>query len=153
MNFPPKENIVFKTKLTSDTVAQRLFKICSGPHRTYNGQVNKSAFDIKRVITGQNSFLPKITGKIKSEYEDTIIEVNMRINTGVTVFLWIYLIGTGLLGLFFLPIFPNPISFIPFVLFSFCFIMTVTLFKRESKKSKNDLQTLFEAEILDIAEL
>jgi hypothetical protein len=39
------------------------------------------------------------------------------------------------------------------VLFSFCFIMTVTLFKRESKKSKNDLQTLFEAEILDIAEL
>ena len=153
MNFPPKENIVFKTRITSDTVAQRLFIICSGPHRTYDGQINKSTFDIKRVITGQNSFLPKISGKIKCENEDTIIEVAMRINTGVTVFLWIWFIGTGLLGLFFLPIFPNPISFIPFVLFAFCFIMMVTLFKRESKKSKNDLQALFEAEILDINKL
>ena len=153
MNFPPKENIIFKTKLTSDTIAQRLFKICSGPHRTYDGQVTKSAFDIKRVITGQNSFLPKITGKVKSENEQTVIEIDMRINTGVTVFLWIWFIGTGLLGLFFLPIFPNPISFIPFVLFAFCFIMMVTLFNRESKKSKNDLQTLFEAEIVDVKEL
>jgi len=153
MNFPPKENIVFKTKLTSDIVAQRIFKLCSGPHRTYDGQVNKSAFDIKRVIIGQNSFLPKITGKIKSESEGTIIEIDMRINAGVTVFLWVWFIGTGLLSLFFLPILPNPISFIPIALFAFCYVMMVTLFNRESKKSKNDLQTLFDAEIIDINKL
>lgn len=153
MNFPPKENIVFTTKLTSDTVAKRLFKICSGPHRTYDGQVNKSAFDIKRIITGQNSFLPKITGKIKSEHEDTIIEVDMRINTGVTVFLWIWLIGTGLLGLFFLPVFSNPIALFPLALFIYGVFLTIYLFKKETNKSKKDLQTLFEAEVLNINEL
>lgn len=166
MKFLPTENITYKTRLKEDEIIRRLsdfiepektfrFEIfSSGSKKSYEGQINGQTFNIKRIIGYRNSFLPRINGVIERDFDGLTIKVKMRLHIFVIVFLCIWCGGVGLGCIAFLAQALNsseinPATLIPFGMLIFAYLLTMSGFKFESNKSKRDLQTIFEAEIID----
>lgn len=101
MKFLPTENITYKTRLKEDEIIRRLsdciepektfrFGIfSSGSTKSYEGKINGQTFNIKRIISYRNSFLPRINGVIERDFDGLTIKVKMRLHTFVIVFLCI----------------------------------------------------------------
>ena len=166
MKFLPTENIIYKTRLKEDEIINRLsgfiepkktfrFGIfSSGSAKSYEGQINGKKFKIKRIIGYRNSFLPRIDGIIEREFDGLTIKVKMRLHIFVIVFLCIWCGGVGLACIAFLTqVFNhsgfNPVALIPFGMLIFVYALTMGGFKFESRKSKKDLQNIFEADIVE----
>jgi hypothetical protein len=166
MKFLPIENITYKTTLKEEEVIHRLVDITEpektfrfgmsnrGATKLYEGQISGREFNIKRIIDYRNSFLPQIKGNIEKSNEGVTIKVKMRPSTFVIVFLCIFLGGGGLSYLAFLPqIFSNSAfnlsSLIPFGVLLLAYGIIMGSFTFESKKSKNDLQKILDAEIIE----
>lgn len=166
MKFLPTENLTFKTHLKPEEVIRRLsdniepekvFRLGifnRNETKAYEGYISGTSFNIKRITSYRNSFLPKINGIIESEYSRTTIKVKMRLHLLVIVFLCIWCGGVGIGAIVFLTEAFNKSafnaeSFIPFGMLLFVYALTMTAFKFESNKSKNDLKEIFEAEISD----
>lgn len=165
MKFLPTENITYKTRLKEEEIFKRLsaniepektFRfggLSSGSAKTYEGQVNGQTFDIKRIISYRNSFLPRIIGIIERDFDGLTINIKMRLHILVIIFLCVWCAGVGfgcitiLMQTFSNSEF-NPPTLIPFGMLIFVYILTMGGFKYESNKSKKDLQTLFEADII-----
>ena len=167
MKFLPTENIIYKTRLKEEEIIRRLsdsiepektfrFGIfSSGTTKSYEGQINGQTFDIKRIISYRNSFLPRINGIIERDFDGMTIKVKMRLHIFVIVFLCIWCGGVGLGCIAFLTqAFSksefNPATLIPFGMLIFVYALTMGSFKYESNKSKKDLRTIFEADIIEI---
>jgi hypothetical protein len=166
MRFLPTENIILKTNLKETEIIDRLSNFVE-PKKTfrfgmlgneatkpYEGRINDLTFDITRIITYKNSFLPRINGVIHHEYNGTTITVKMRLHSFVVVFIFIWCGGVGLGCIAVLKTLLadnkfHPASIIPFGMLIFLYALTMAAFKYESKKSKKDLQTLFDAEITE----
>lgn len=166
MKFLPVENITYKTRLREEEIVKRLSGIIepekvvrmnifsSSPTKSYQGQINGLTFDITRIIRYRNSFLPMIHGTIERDFDGLKIKVKMRLHTFVIVFLCVWCGGVGIVciaslsqafdGSAF-----DPNMLIPFGMLLFGYLMAIGGFKFESYKSKKDLQTLFEAEIIE----
>ena len=76
MNFLPHENLTYKTHLSKKEIIRRLryetepkqlIRIGSifGRHKEYEGTINENSFEISRIISYRNSFLPRIKGEIE----------------------------------------------------------------------------------------
>lgn len=168
MKFLPKENITFKTKLKEDEIIIRLSEIIEPEKfirfslfgtvksKAYEGTVTGKTFSIKRIIGYRNSFLPRITGYIEHDMHGTAIKVRMRLQIFVYLFLSIWCSGAGIGGFYIIkniisdPEFNPWIIFIPIGMLLFVYLMTLGAFKYESSRSIKDLQTLFEAELINI---
>lgn len=166
MKFLPIENITYKTKLKEAEIFGRLSDLIepektfrlgffsSGPTKPYEGRINGSTFDIRRIISYRNSFLPRINGIIEKDYDGINIKVKMRLHIVVIIFLCFWCGGVGLaciavLTQFFGQSDFNPATLIPFGMLLFVYVLTMAAFKYESNKSKKDLQRIFEAEIIE----
>jgi hypothetical protein len=154
MKYLPTENITFKSKLKTEEIDQRLSQLISGSARKYEGEINGLDFEIKRIIDYRNSFLPRIKGVSVRDFDGATIKVKMRLHISVIVFICIWCSGVGF-GLIFVlaqiiihQTF-SAVVFGPLAMLVFMYVMTMGAFKNESKRSKKDLQTLFEAEIID----
>jgi hypothetical protein len=167
MKYLPIENIIFKTRLKEDEIIRRLSD-CIEPEKTfrfsifssastksYEGQINGSSFTINRILINQNSFRPIINGVIERDVDGLTINVKMRLHISVIYFLYIWYGGLGLgciaalIQAFGNSAF-NPITLIPFGMLIFIYAMTMGGFKYESNKSKKDLQTIFEADMIEV---
>lgn len=161
MNFLPLEKITYKTRLNEEEIIKRLSEIVEPKRiirlgilgnrssKTYEGVINENEFEIQRIISYRNSFLPIIKGTIEKEFDGIAIHVKMRLNMFVFVFLCIWCGGVLLGALALLTqAFNNSklglFSLIPFGMLLFAYLLTMVAFKYESNKSKKDLQTLFE---------
>ena len=108
-------------------------------------------FDIQRIIRYKNSSLPKI---IERDFNGIAIKVKMRLHISVIVFLCIW---CGLVGFACVTVLTqsfNSSEFISVILLPLgilflVYLRTMGFFKYESNKSKKDLQTLFEADIIE----
>lgn len=166
MKFLPTENITYKTRLKEDEIIRRLsdciepektfrFGIfSSGSTKSYEGQIHGLTFSIKRIIGYRNSFLPRINGVIERDFDGLTIKVKMRLHIFVIVFLCIWCggVGLGCIAIFTQALNSfeiNPVTLIPFGMPIFAYLLTMGGFKFESNKSKKDLQTIFEAEIIE----
>ncbi len=166
MKFLPTENIVYKTRLKEEEIIRRLSDYVepekipgldafnSGSTKSYIGQINGQTFNIKRIISYRNSFLPSINGIIEKDIDGLRIKVKMRLHIFVIVLLCIWCGGVGLGILSFMTqAFSNsklnPESIIPFGMLIFAYALTMGAFKYESTKSKKDLQKIFEADIIE----
>jgi hypothetical protein len=166
MKFLPTENITYKTRLKEDELIRRLSEFIEpektfrfdifggGSTKPYEGQISGQTFNINRIINYRNSFLPIINGVIEKDFDGLTIKVKMRLHNFVIVFLYIWYAGVGLGFLAFLKQALsnsefNPASMIPFGMLIFAYALTMGAFKYESNKSKKDLQTIFEADIIE----
>lgn len=166
MKFLPIENLTFRTKLSKSEIIGRLagnieperifrFSMFSGKSsKSYEGQIKGDSFDIKRIITYRNSFLPRITGVMETDSYGMTIKVKMRMHILVIFFICFWCGGVILAGVFILTnsfdgsAF-NPAALGPFGMLLFAYGLTIGGFKYESGKSKKDLQKIFEAEMIE----
>ncbi len=165
MKLLPFESIIYKTHLEPDYVLglmeraiepKRTFRINSlfgsGKFKDYEGKLNEDgSFDIRRIISYRNSFLPVIKGQIDQDFNGTQIKVKMRLHLVVLIFMMLWSVGVSLalvIALLF-GIVGNevhPISFIPLGMLLFGYAITMGGFKYESTKSKKFLAKLFDSE-------
>lgn len=159
----PIENIIYKTKLSKDQVIQKLnenvevdksigFGLFNLTYsKPYYGKINSYSFEIKRVISYNNSFLPQIKGEVYSDFYGTRIRVNMKLHSYVSVFMSIYFVGVlfGCIVVTFALFTQDftPFFLIPFGMLLFGIALVYGAFKTESSTSKTDLKRIFEAEI------
>lgn len=133
-------------------------KILSGqqPDKPYEGTVTEPMFEISRVISYRNSFLPKISGRVFSRGPQTHVIVKMRLFSFVAVFMTIWLSFAALLFIFMasLSIFytqkflqsPGILFLLmPLGMFIFGSLLSIIPFKAEAEKSKKFLQKLLES--------
>ena len=162
----PIENLVFHSALNQETLlaqlqneveAPKLFKfgVANNSYsKKYIGTIHNNRFEIKRVITYRNSFLPLIKGEIKNDNNGSEINVKMSLNKIVQVFMsiWLSVVSVACFGILFGLIFKNifkiePSFFmlIPFFMLVFGVLMVSFGFKLESKKSIHDLEEILKA--------
>ena len=163
------ENILYKTKLTKEQAINKLadnieedkstfLAIYNDYSKPYIGVVNKYKFEIEKVITYRNSFLPIITGEVFSNAEGTEIKVNMQLHSFVLVFMMIWLGGASFACLTSLYLmFNGEFSlgiFVPFGMLLFGILLSFGGFRTESKNGIEDLKQIFEAdEVIDLDEV
>lgn len=161
MNFLPFENITYKSRLNENDIIDRLIEVTepektfrfgkkgNGKTKYYEGQINGRTFAIRRIIDYRNSFLPKISGVIFHDNNETTIKVKMRLNVYVIIFLCFWCV---FLSSFFIIDLINQAQFDSSTLSSigmifFAYLLTTMGFKLESNKSIDDLQEIFKAKI------
>ncbi len=167
MKYLPFENITYQTKLETEEILNRINEIIepkktfrmtgifgSSDHKPYEGSINGNTFNLTRIISYRNSFLPRIKGDIVKDFGRTKVNVKMRVNTFVIVFMFIWLGGVGIgclavlaSGFKFGGQNFEPMTLIPFGMLIFGYALVTGGFKYESLKSKKYLAELFEAEI------
>ncbi|MGA7193007.1 MAG: hypothetical protein WBW94_05185 [Anaerolineales bacterium] len=166
----PYENLLIKTNLSQDAITQKLqdvtdtsgkivwFPTFSRKHKLYRGKLTKEGFNIYRWINNQDSFLPFIDGKFLSQNMGGKIRVRMHLHWVVTIFMTLWL---GFFGLIlaneFLYMLTNiiqsgnlPANWIealsgPSIFFLFGYGMMIIVFKIDSKREKQFIQTITEA--------
>ena len=164
MKYLPFENITYHTKLDYKEILSRIgdnieplkrFKFTTffeNKIKPYEGTVNGNTFFIKRLIAYQNSFLPRVKGKLIDDENGIKVKVKMRLNPFISFFVGFWCLALGLASIIGLIVFISKDKFEPLVilaLFSMTlfFYLLITLgFKYESNKTKKYLADLFESE-------
>lgn len=159
MKYLPFKNIIYKTKLSSEEVLNRLDKsvtkhfrrsdTVAHEHKLFEGIIDGKSFKIQRIIGYRNSFLPQIIGHIENDRFETRISIRMKPHISILVFMTFYFvfIAIGLVALISYSINSGeikPFIFLPVGMFLFGYGLIVGGFKYESKKSKKQLLKLFE---------
>ncbi|MCT2406680.1 hypothetical protein NZD88_03800 [Chryseobacterium antibioticum] len=159
MKYLPFERIIYRTNLSEQEVITRLsgfvepkkFSFGKTSTKEYEGSVNDNSFEINRIISNRNSFLPQISGTIQKNNYGTQIGVTMKLH----VFVFLFLVGwCGFAMLFLISVCmtQQKVSgdfFGPILMLLFVYGLTMLGFKTESKKSKEFLRKSFEAEIIN----
>ena len=155
--FIPIRNLNFTTQISKDEVlsnlsqnvetVDRIHYNSKGTSKTYVGNVNENNFVIRRIINYRNSFLPNIKGEFVSTISGTRIDVVMKLNNFVVVFLALWLSG-----IFVACIYSTysilidgfaVASLIPFFMLIFAIIILQFAFNFEVKRSIKDLEKIF----------
>lgn len=161
----PIDTITYRTKLSEDEVISRLTAIidterkvrsifASSPiTKPYEGQVNGNQFTVRRIIRYRNSFLPEIKGTIQQGVGETLVRVKMHLHIFAVIFLglWCSMVGffcLGSLGRIMNGTKLASSELKPFGMLLFVYVLTMVAFKFESIKSKKQLRTLLDAEII-----
>jgi hypothetical protein len=101
----PSETFVIHTSLSVASAARRLaeqtepkkwFRFSN--KKPFQGEVAETGFRIERIIGYRNSFLPVVQGTFKFQGDGTVIEIRMRLNLFVAVFMCIWF-GFVVLGI------------------------------------------------------
>lgn len=109
MNLLPYEHFTIQTHLSAEEVNRRLadsveprkmVRWFSFNHKPYEGDVSSDSFNIRRIIHYRNSFLPQITGSIRSDLGRTLIEIRMGLHPFVVLFtiVWVGVFGSIVLS-------------------------------------------------------
>ncbi len=157
----PVENYTIVTPLSKEEVYRRLAQNIeprkgyrfwgTSSTRRFEGEISPGAFNIQRVISYRNSFLPQIKGQIASVQQKTHIQVTMQLDILIMVFMGCWLLGTGLLsaGVIVSQLHhfdADKFTFIPVVMFVFGCLMVTIGFRPECNSAKKFLAGLLEAE-------
>lgn len=147
MKILPKRNIVLITKMGKEEIERKISE-----NSEYRGHANTESFEICRIINYRNSFLPQIKGNIYDDYNATRVEVSMKLNTLVLIFMPIWFVGV----LSFCGMVISNFSFsdfdifylIPFVMLILGALFMYVPFSIECRRSERDLQRILDAEII-----
>lgn len=150
-NLPP--NIVIeKLKEKTELESFSLFRKNKSSTKQYEGFVASNNFQLKRIIQYRNSFLPIITGEIKSNYIGTGIHVKMKMYPFVYIFMAFWLGFVTIAGITVVTFMLREQKFHPgifgvLIMFVGGYGLTLGSFKYESTKSKKFLIELLQATI------
>ncbi len=155
MKYLPFENITYRTKLEPEEIQKRINEVVEPKktfrmtgifgrrnHKPYEGSINGNSFSIMRIISYRNSFLPIINGIIEKDFNGNKINVKMRLNIFIMVFMFIWFAGVVIRcisvlasGFKFGSNSFEPMSLIPFGMIIFGYALVTGAFKYESNKS------------------
>lgn len=154
MKFLPIENILYKSKLNEYELIERLtdevefentyINYVSG--KLFDGEIVDNKFEIVRKIKYHNSFLPMIKGSIEKDIDGTKIIVHMKLQKGVTIFLYFWFGFLVLVSL--TEIINGFFDLQTIIMIIFVYSIIILFFKIESFKSKKILKNIFQAEII-----
>lgn len=126
--------------------------------KPYIGKIYLNRFEIKKVVTYRNSFLPVIKGEIKEGINGAKINIKMGLVDFVKVFmiLWLGAVSFGCIGALYSLIFTDTANseagffmFIPFAMLLFGLGMVSFGFKAESQRSIKDLEEILQAKVIE----
>jgi len=117
--------------------------------KPYQGEIGDRAFQISRIISYRNSFLPLINGRITPEETGSKIEIFISLDPLVFIFMLVWLGMVGNMGILFLLATLGegnfePAALIPLGMFLFGFLLVFVGFKPEAAKAKKFLRELLE---------
>ncbi|MCG3150245.1 MAG: hypothetical protein PCFJNLEI_03726 [Verrucomicrobiae bacterium] len=135
----PYERYVWDTPASPTELAQRLEKI-TGSDRTYRGRVQATGFEVQRVITYRNSFVPVAAGRFLPGPQGTRVIMSLRVSGGTAVLLgfWLTVVGR-FLGL---ELGRGNWGLIPLGMLLFTAVMVVAAYKTEAKIARRELGEL-----------
>ncbi|MGL5196497.1 MAG: hypothetical protein ACRC8Y_23145 [Chroococcales cyanobacterium] len=157
----PSERFRITTYLSPDDVQKKLMAVVDPPpqglqfqwkrsEKPYKGQLGEHSFQISRVISYRNSFLPQIEGRIQAHRRGSQIEIEMKLHPVVLIFMCVWLSMVGQFALMFLTVLFQeefePFFLIPVGMFIFGLGLPFIGFIPEAKGSKKFLMELFQAE-------
>lgn len=101
------------TDLSPDEVQKKLLEVLGPPltgvqferersDKLYRGKIGEHSFKIYRIIYSKNSFLPEIEGRIKAQGRGSQIEIEMKLDPIVIIFLYFWLSMAALFAFSFL---------------------------------------------------
>jgi hypothetical protein len=158
MSILPYERLTIETTLTVEDAQRRLaeaveprkyarwtFQTGSKP---FEGSITGEQFQISRVISYRNSFLPQISGRIRQGPQGATIEATLALHVVVMIFMAVWLLGVGCAGLVAVSsVFSasrfEPMGLIPIGMFVFGVLLCTLGFKFEAEKAKSQLRQLF----------
>ncbi len=122
--------------------------------KAFEGVLTQNGFQIQRVITGKNSFLPQIEGTIQEGMNGTKIQIDLTIHRFVIVFMtiWLVMIGFSLIGTIYGIITQdtNPMfAFVPLIMIAFGIGMVHFGYGSEKKKSVDELKRILDGRLRD----
>ena len=164
MKIIPSDKIEIVTTLSNQEVRKIMaenirpkkgFKIGfnkSSEKELFEGILNQDKFEIQRIITGRNSFLPQIKGQIQPNINGTKLIADLKVNTFVIVFMifWLTFIGLafvmGIIGI--MNQGTNPFLLIfPLIMIAFGIGIVHYGFNSEREKSVNELKRILNGQI------
>ena len=113
--------------------------------KTFQGTVSESSFEIERVISYRNSFLPKIRGTIRADAQGSSISVSMSLSPFVLVFLAVWLCGA--IPMLAVTLSAGSFKWAPVALLAFIWAMTIGGFHFEAAKAEQALLRIFRATV------
>lgn len=120
--------------------------------KLFEGFFKQNRFEIQRIITERNSFLPQIKGQIQPNIHGTKLVANLKVNTFVIVFMTFWLGGISLalvatvVGI--LKQGTNPFfAIVPLIMIAFGIGLVHFGFNSEKEKSINDLKRILNGQI------
>src|SRR6188474_594186 len=78
-------------RLLENAVEPRRWLRWGASHCPFEGTVTEFAFDIRRIISYRNSFLPQIRGTISQDAAGSRISVTMQLHVTVAAFMTVWL--------------------------------------------------------------
>ncbi|MFK8057155.1 MAG: hypothetical protein AB8F78_13610 [Saprospiraceae bacterium] len=163
MNLLPLENIIYETQLAPAEIQARLAEVIEPLKyfrkkdglsnknlKAYQGWLSEDSFEVSRLITYRNSFLPQINGTIQKYSGGTKVFLKISLHPAILIFV---LLIFGVLFLMCLVVLVSldskPFEWVmlgPFGMFLFLATIVIGAFNAESQKSKKFFAELFEAE-------
>ncbi len=154
----PYQRFTITTLFSPEDVCKKLTEIVEPPQplrlgrkkseKLYQGQIGEHSFQISRIIHYRNSFLPIIEGRIQPQRRGSQIEIQMKLNPVVLIFMlaWLAIVGQAAL-LFLVVLFQeefDPMFLIPVGMFVYGLILPLIGFFPEAQKSKKFLIEFFQ---------
>ena len=166
MDFIPFVTLRLRTKLSFEDVIEKLDSVIEpkkftifgnlGYSKSFRGELLEDSFTmIRNNVLYQNSFMPVIKGKILRKSGYTVLEIFMRMNLFVIIFMGFWLITPLLLTgkyLFDFLIHNHGsllTSIMPMALFVFGYVIMMLSFTFESRKAQKIIQQLLNTEQFD----
>lgn len=159
----PIENYSFTTHLTAEELEKRLYQIVQPTKglfnnndlgKPYEGWVNKNSYVVNRVINYRNSFLPVIIGTYEPFSSLTQVNIKMRLQDFVLVFLaiWFGILSLAIIAISFnigsnISETPFPKILFPLGMMIFAYLLTILCFKYESSLARKFFSNLFEVQL------
>jgi len=118
----------------------------------FEGNFEQDRFEMQRIITGRNSFLPQIKGKIQPNINGTKLVADLKVHTFVIIFMifWLTFVGfafiMGIIGV--INQGTNPFLLIfPLIMIGFGIGLVNYGFNSQKDKSINDLKRIINGQI------
>jgi hypothetical protein len=158
MPWLPYERVVLRTKVPADELMRRLameveprksFRSPFAGHRTYQGELTGTTFNVARIIGYRNSFLPMLKGRVRPDGTGAVLEATLSLHPVVLGFM-VFFLGSALaIGLTLLMSLvlqgKNPaLALFPTGMFLFGYLLMQGAFSFESTQARRFLEALAE---------
>jgi hypothetical protein len=158
MSVLPYERLTIETTLSVEEAQRRLAEAVEPRNyvrwpfqsrsKPFEGSITGEQFEISRVIGYRNSFLPRISGRIRQGPMGATIEATLALHPVVMIFMAVWLLGVGVIGLVMASAALSAGTFqsyglIPIGMFVFGVLLCTLGFNFEASKAKSLLYQLF----------